>query len=90
VKWPGRGTDHQPPSVTEVANEFEAVPKYVAGCVLVEFVVCCYSDNSRGVVVMMVVVLVGGGGGYISGSNNSRSNITMSLMFKTAHQMSFG
>jgi hypothetical protein len=27
VKWPERGTDHQPPSVTEVANEFEAIPK---------------------------------------------------------------
>jgi hypothetical protein len=58
VKWPGRGADHPPHSVTEVANVFESVPKCAAESVLVEFIFCCYSDNSRGVVVIVVVGVV--------------------------------
>ena len=58
VKWPGRGADHPPPSATEVANGFESVPECVAENILVQFIFCCYSDNSRGVLVMVVVGVV--------------------------------
>jgi hypothetical protein len=58
VKWPGRGVNYPPSSATEVANGFEAIPKWVAESVLVEFIFCCYSDDSRGVVVTVVVGVV--------------------------------
>ena len=58
VKWSGRGVDHPPSSATEVANSFEAITKCVAESVLVEFIFCCYSDDSRAVVVTVVVAVV--------------------------------
>jgi hypothetical protein len=58
VKWSGRVVDHPPFSTTEVANGFEAIPKCVAESVLVEFIFCCYSDDSRVVVVNVVVAVV--------------------------------
>jgi len=43
-------------------NGFETLPEFVqkvsidGNSVIVEFIICFYSDNSRGVVVMVVVV----------------------------------